>query len=234
MSFRGPKPWWILRLLPQGVYTVSIKLHIRAKKVINVSSTNVVGDTSTLILSRETQLAPSTRNTFPIKKKKNKVPKGKSHITNAPMSLDWINSPIVPHWQLSSGRAQCGAEQWLSRRSTSRHLTDSWWLIGRAERYTIQLLGKTCCLVTGCGVIWQSNGYLLMAVHMLLCSIRIRWVQCFLIFLRVLSHLRFLFHMLVYLLYIILFIVFPGMPFSTAYLYAPPTFSTWFHVPHLF
>ena len=37
--------------------------------------------------------------------------------------------------------------------------------------------------VTGCGVIWQSNGSLLMAVLMLLCSIRIRWVQCALILL---------------------------------------------------
>ena len=110
MSFIYPKTWWILSLLPQGLYTVSIKLHIRAKKVINVSSTNIFGDTSTLILSRETQLAASTRNTFPIKKKC-KVPKGKSQMTNAALSLDWITSPVVPHWQLSSGRAQCGAEQ---------------------------------------------------------------------------------------------------------------------------
>ena len=68
MSFRDPRTWWILSLLPQSLYTVSIKLHIRGKKVINVSSTNIVGNTSTLILSRETQLDPSTRNTFPIKK----------------------------------------------------------------------------------------------------------------------------------------------------------------------
>ena len=73
MSFRDPKTWGILSLLPQDVYTVSIKLHIRAKKVINVSSTNIVGKTSTLILSRETQLLPSTRHTFPITKKKKKV-----------------------------------------------------------------------------------------------------------------------------------------------------------------
>ena len=71
----------------------------------------------------------------------------------------------------------------MSRRSTSRYLTDSWLLIGRAERCTVQLLCKTCCLVTGCGITRQSNGYLLMAVLMLLCSIRIRWVQCALIFL---------------------------------------------------
>ena len=71
----------------------------------------------------------------------------------------------------------------MSRRSTSRYLTDSWLLIGRAEGCTIQFLGKTSCLVTECGVIRQSNGYLLMAVLMLHCSIRIRWVQCALIFL---------------------------------------------------
>ena len=72
MSFRDPKTWWILSLLPQVLYTISIKLHIKPKKVINVSSTNIVGDTSTLILSRETQLAPSTRNTFlNLKKVKN-------------------------------------------------------------------------------------------------------------------------------------------------------------------
>ena len=137
MSFRDPKTWWILSLLPQGVYTVSIKLHIRAKKVINVSSTNIFGDTSTLILSRETQLAPSTRNTFPPPPKKCKVPKGKSQMNKAPLSLDWITSPVVPHWQVSSGRAQCGAEQWLSRRSTSRYLNDSLLLIGKAERCTV-------------------------------------------------------------------------------------------------
>ena len=71
MSFRDPKTWWILSLLPQGLYTVSIKLHIRAKKVLNVSSINIFGHISALILSRETQLAPSTRNTLQIKKKKN-------------------------------------------------------------------------------------------------------------------------------------------------------------------
>ena len=54
--------------MPQGLYTVSIKLQIRDKKDINVSSTNIVGDTSTLILIRETELAPSARNTFLIKK----------------------------------------------------------------------------------------------------------------------------------------------------------------------
>ena len=75
MSFRDPKTWGILSLLLQGLYTVSIKLHIRAKKVINVSSTNIVGKTSTLILSRETQLLPSTRHTFPITKKKKKKKK---------------------------------------------------------------------------------------------------------------------------------------------------------------
>ena len=111
------------------------------------------------------------------------LPKGKSQMTNAALSLDWINSPVVPHWQLSSGRAQCAVYQELSRRNTSRYLTDSWLLIGRAERCTVKLLGKTCYLISGCGEIRQSNGYLLMAVFMLLSSIRICWVQCALIYL---------------------------------------------------
>ena len=41
-----------------------IRLQIRTKTVLNVSSTKFFWDTSTLILSKETQLAPSTRNTF--------------------------------------------------------------------------------------------------------------------------------------------------------------------------
>lgn len=106
------------------------------------------------------------------KKKKSKVPKGKSQMTNAPLSLDWITSPVVLRWQLTSGRAQCGADQcWAGEVPVGISL--SWLLIGRAEGCTVQLLGKTCCLVIGCGVIRQSNGYLLMAVLMLLCSIRI-------------------------------------------------------------
>ena len=96
MSFREPKTWWMLSLLPQGVYTVSIKLHIRAKKVINVSSTNIVGDTSTLILSRETQLAPSTRNTLPIKKKKLRCPKAR---VRWPMHHCFLTESL-PQWSL--------------------------------------------------------------------------------------------------------------------------------------
>ena len=42
---------------------------------------------------------------------------------------------------------------------------------------------QACCLVTGCGVIRQSNGYLLLAVLMLLCSIIIRCIQSALNFL---------------------------------------------------
>lgn len=92
MSFRDPKAWCIFSPLPQDLYTVSIRLHFRAKKVLNASSTNIVGDTSTLILRRETHLAPSTRNTFPIDKKneekKRKVPKGKSQFTTVPLTLE--------------------------------------------------------------------------------------------------------------------------------------------------
>ena len=114
MSFSHPQTWWILSLLPQGQYTVSIRLCIRTKKVLNVSSTNIVGDTLPLILSKETQLAPSTRNTFLIKKKKkSKVLKVKSQIITAPLTLDWITSLVVPHWQLPVGRAH-----WV--------LTNSW------------------------------------------------------------------------------------------------------------
>ena len=58
MSFRDPQTWWILSLLPHSQYTVSIRLLIRAKKVSNVSTTNIFGDALTLILSRKLQLAP--------------------------------------------------------------------------------------------------------------------------------------------------------------------------------
>ena len=125
MSFRDPKTWWILSLLPQGLYTISIRLNIRAKKVL----------------------------------KKSKVPKGKSQMNTEPLTFDWITSPVVPHWQISSGRAHCGADQQLRRTSTSRYLIDSWLLVGGAHGSTDQWLRKTCCLVTGCGVIRHSNGY---------------------------------------------------------------------------
>ena len=58
MSFREPQTWWILSLLPQGQYTVFIRLLIRAKKVSSVSTTNIFGDASTLILSRKLQRVP--------------------------------------------------------------------------------------------------------------------------------------------------------------------------------
>ena len=83
MSFRDPKTWWILSLLPQGLYTVSIRLNLRAKKVLKKKK----------------------------EKKRKTVPKGKSQMTTAPLTLDWITSPVVPHWQLSSGRPHCEADQ---------------------------------------------------------------------------------------------------------------------------
>ena len=43
--------------------------------------------------------------------------------------------------------------------------------MGRAQGCTVQLLGKTCCFLTGCGIIRHNNGYLLRAVLMLFCSI---------------------------------------------------------------
>ena len=131
-------------------------------------------------------------------KKKSKVPKGKSQMTTAPLTLDWITSPVVPHWQLSSGRAHCGADQWLSRRSTSRYLINSWLLMGGAQGCTVQLLSKTCCLVTGCGVIRHSNGYLLRAIyaHVALLHKDTLGPVCWNLF-GILSNLGFWFHMLV-------------------------------------
>ena len=96
VSFRDPKTWWILSLLHQGLYTVSMKLHIRAMKVINVSSTNIFGDTSTLILSRESQLAPSTRNAFTIIKKNVKCPKAR---VRWPMH-HYLLTESLPQWSL--------------------------------------------------------------------------------------------------------------------------------------
>ena len=114
VSFRDPKTWWILSLWPQGLYTVSIKLHIRAKKVINVSSTNIVGDTSTLILIRETQLAPSTRNTFLIKKQKTvRCPKAR---VRWPLH-HWLLTESLPQWSLIDSYHQVGPNV---------ELTNSW------------------------------------------------------------------------------------------------------------
>ena len=114
VSFRDPKTWWILSLWPQGLYTVSIKLHIRAKKVINVSYTNIVGDTSTLILSRKTQLDPSTRNTLPIKKKKKvRCPKARFRW---PMHHCFLTESL-PQWSLIDSYHQVGPNV---------ELTNSW------------------------------------------------------------------------------------------------------------
>ena len=80
-----------------------------------------------------------------------------SHLTW--LTLDWITFPMVLHWQLSVGRAHCGADQQLRRTSTSRYLIDNWLLVGRAHGSTDQWWRKICCLVTGFGVIRHSNGY---------------------------------------------------------------------------
>ena len=115
ISFKDPRTWWILSLLPQGLYTISIKLHIIAYKEINVSSTNIVGDISTLILSRETQLAPSTRNTFPIKKKKKKVCCPKARV-RWPMHHCLLTESL-PQWSLIDSYHQVGPNV---------ELTNSW------------------------------------------------------------------------------------------------------------
>ena len=161
MSFRDPHTWWILRLLPHGQYTVSIRLLIRAKKVSKVSTTNIFGDVLTLILSRKLQLAPYQKCILIIVIN-SKLVNGKSQLTTSHLTrptLDWITFPMVPHWQLSVGRAHCAADQQLRRTSTSRYLTDSWLLVGGAHGTTDQWLRKTCCLVTGCGVVRHSSGY---------------------------------------------------------------------------
>lgn len=53
MSFRDAQmvTWCILSVLPQIQSTACVRLHIRAKKILEVSSSNIVGDTSALILS---------------------------------------------------------------------------------------------------------------------------------------------------------------------------------------
>ena len=132
MSFRDPKTWWILSLLPQGLYTISIKLHIRAKKVINVSSTNIVGDTSTLILSRETQLAPSTRNTFLIKKQKTiRCPKAR---VRWPMHHCLLTESL-PQWSLIDSYHQVGPNV---------ELTNSW-----AGKVSVGISLIVGCLLAG-------------------------------------------------------------------------------------
>ena len=135
VSFRDPKTWWILSLWPQGLYTVSMKLHIRAKEVINVSYTNIVGDTSTLILSRKTQLDPSTRNTLPIKKKK------KVRCPNArfkwPMHHCFLTESL-PQWSLTDSYHQVGPNV---------ELTNTW-----AGEVPVGI-----SLIGGCFLAWLSD-----------------------------------------------------------------------------
>ena len=107
MSFMDPKIWWTLSLLSQGLYTVSIKLHNRAKKVINVSSTNIVGDTWALILSRETQPAPPTRNTFPIKTKQKNIVFSPKVRVRGPMH-HCLFTESLPQWFLMDSYHQIG------------------------------------------------------------------------------------------------------------------------------
>ena len=137
MSCRDPKTWWILTLLPQGLYTISIKLHIRAKKVINVSSTNIVGDTWALILSRETQLAPSTRNTFPIKTKKQKI------VICPKVSIRWpmqhcLLTESLPQWSLIDSYHQVGPNvelnnSWAGEVPAGISLILGWLLAGSSD-----------------------------------------------------------------------------------------------------
>ena len=137
MSCRSPKPWWILYLLHQGLYIISIKLHIRAKKVINVSSTNIVGDTWALILSRETQLAPSTRNTFPIKTNKQKI------IICPKVRIRWpmqhcLLTESLPQWSLIDSFHQVGPNvelnnSWAGEVPAGISLILGWLLAGSSD-----------------------------------------------------------------------------------------------------
>ena len=136
VSFRDPKTWWILSLWPQGLYTVSIKLHIRAKKDINVYSTNIVWDTPTLILSRETQLAPDTRNTFPIRKKKKKIKVPKARV-RWPMHHCLLTESL-PQWSLIHSYHQVGPNV---------ELTNSW-----AGKVSVGI-----SLIVGCLLAWLSD-----------------------------------------------------------------------------
>ena len=133
MSFRDPKTWWILSLLPQGLYTVSIRLYITTKKVLNVS-TSIVGDTSTLILSRETQFAPSTKNTLPIKKKKKKKVRCPKARVRWPMHHCLLTESL-PQWSLIDSYHQI----W-----PNLELTNSW-----AGEVPVGISLTVGCLVAG-------------------------------------------------------------------------------------
>ena len=114
MSFRDPQTWWIFSLLPQGQYTVSIRLYITTKKVLNVS-TSIVGDTSTLILRKETQLAPSARNTFLNLKKVKNIRSLKVRVRSSPHH--WLLTESLPQWSLIDSYRQVGP---------TVELTNSW------------------------------------------------------------------------------------------------------------
>ena len=204
-------------------------------KVINMSSTNIFREMSTLNLSRKTQLAPSTRNTFPNKKKKNNLRCPKARV-RWPMHHCLLTESL-PQWSLIFRYHQV---------APNVELTNSW-----AGEVPVGI-----SLIVGC--LWQGRAMncpiagqdLLLRNRMW--SNTAKWCLpangrahaalfhkdtlgpvCFNLFDWLLSHHRLWFHMLVYLLYIILFIVFPGMPGSSVYLYAPPTAVTWLHVPHI-
>ena len=157
MSFRDPKTWWILSLLPQGLYTISIKLHIRAMEVINVSSTNIFRDTSTLLLSRETQLAASTRNTFPTPpKKKVKCPKARVRW--------WMHHCLLteslPQWSLIDSYPQVGPNVELSNSWTGEVPVGISLIVCclLARPGHALIAGQDLLLRNRCGVLRQSDG----------------------------------------------------------------------------
>ena len=98
MRFRDPKTWWILSLLPQGLYTVSIKLHIIAKKVINISSTNILGTIQLSYWVGKLNLPnlPEIHSRFKKKKKKARCPKAR---VRWPMHHCLLTESL-PQWSL--------------------------------------------------------------------------------------------------------------------------------------
>ena len=115
MRFRDPKTWWILSLLPQGLYTVSIKLHIIAKKVINISSTNILGTIQLSYWVGKLNLPnlPEIHSRLKKKKKKARCPKAR---VRWPMHHCLLTESL-PQWSLIDIYHQVGPNV---------ELTNSW------------------------------------------------------------------------------------------------------------
>ena len=169
MSFRDPQTWWIFSLLPQGQYTVSIRLYITTKKVLNVS-TSIVGDTSTLILRKETQLAPSARNTFLNLKKVKNIRSLKVRVRSSPHH--WLLTQSLPHWSLIDSNLWVEQNVLLTN-SWAGQLTVTHWQLAACEWGPLRhqaRLSNTYSLGTGWVERKHIKGYLRKTVLILLCS----------------------------------------------------------------